>query len=247
MRMTLLEMVQDILSDMNSFNVNNIHENQESRQVADIVKSTFYTISTYRYWPALYRTVELSGADQSVSLKPTAFVIPNEVVSLDRLYYNKIEMMYVEPRDFFEMSMKLTTSTNQFIETFSLDGTPITCRNNIAPSLYTIISKTNAQGVLSYAVVDSYNKADGVTLLPSLTLALGQFAPEWQTDNMFIPDIPDQAFPYLLAEAKARCFLAIKGASNPATIADAARLRSRLAMEKGVKESKDTYPNFGRK
>lgn len=246
MKLTLIQMVQDILSDMNSFNVNNIHEHQESRQVVDIIESTFYTVTTYRYWPAHYRTVRLEGAPQGTDLMPAVLVMPSNVIDLDELYYNKRKLHYKDPQDFLKFCMELSTSTNNNFDEYDLDGTPLACYNGRDPSFFTILSKGNGSGLTNYVVMDAYNKEDEDVLLASKSLALGQIAPEFKKENTFVPDLPDEAFPYLLAEAKARAFIAIKGVDNPSAVADAARLRSRLAVEKGVVQSKDTYPNYGR-
>jgi hypothetical protein len=43
-KMTLLEMTQDILSDMDSDEVNSINDSVESLQVAQIIKTTYFNI-----------------------------------------------------------------------------------------------------------------------------------------------------------------------------------------------------------
>ena len=44
MRNTLLEMVQSILSDMDSENVNSISDSVEAQQVASVIEDTFFNI-----------------------------------------------------------------------------------------------------------------------------------------------------------------------------------------------------------
>ena len=43
-KMTLLEITQDIMSDMDSDNVNSINDSVEALQVAQVVKTTYYNI-----------------------------------------------------------------------------------------------------------------------------------------------------------------------------------------------------------
>lgn len=57
---TLLDMTQDILSDMNSDEVNSIADTIESMQVAQIIKSTYYNIIDGRDWPHLYQMFQLT-------------------------------------------------------------------------------------------------------------------------------------------------------------------------------------------
>ena len=52
--MTLLEIVQDILSDMDSDEVNSINDSVESLQVAQIVKTAYYNIVDGKDYPWLY-------------------------------------------------------------------------------------------------------------------------------------------------------------------------------------------------
>ena len=58
-KMTLLEMVQDIMSDMDSDEVNSINDSQEATQVAQIIKSTYYNIIDGRDMPFLYELFQL--------------------------------------------------------------------------------------------------------------------------------------------------------------------------------------------
>jgi hypothetical protein len=53
MKKTLLEIVQDILSDMDSEEVNSISDSNEARQVARIVQTTFYNLIATREIPEL--------------------------------------------------------------------------------------------------------------------------------------------------------------------------------------------------
>ena len=50
MKYTLLEIVQEILSDMDSDEVNSIDDTVESQQVASIVRSAYMAIMSNRNW-----------------------------------------------------------------------------------------------------------------------------------------------------------------------------------------------------
>ena len=246
MKLTLLEMVQNILSDMNSFNVNNIFEHQESRQVVDIIQTTYNHISAYRYWPAHKKPIKLeSGAHSGVILSPT-LVIPSKMVDLEDLYYNSTKLRYVDINTFLERMMTIKPDSDG-VEEYELDNITFKCKNDRDPTTFTLLPVNDGTELVTYIICDSYDKSVDDSLMPSKSVALGTSMPEFRKENTFIPDMPEEAFPYLLAESKARAFISIKGVDNPAATADAARLRSRLAVEKGVIQSRDTYPNYGRK
>ena len=52
-KLTVLAMVQDILSDMNSDEVNSINDTIEAQQVAQIINTTYFEIISSRDWPHL--------------------------------------------------------------------------------------------------------------------------------------------------------------------------------------------------
>ena len=58
MKLTLLEYVQDIMSDLDSDEVNSIDDTVEALHVAQIVKSTFFAMMSNRNWPHLRRTIK---------------------------------------------------------------------------------------------------------------------------------------------------------------------------------------------
>ena len=60
MRMTLLEMVTDILSDMESDPVTSYLDTPESQQVAQMLQTTYYNIIDGRDWPHLYNLLQPS-------------------------------------------------------------------------------------------------------------------------------------------------------------------------------------------
>jgi hypothetical protein len=51
MKRTLLEMVQSILSDMDSEDVNSISDTNEAEQIASVIEDTYYNIISARDIP----------------------------------------------------------------------------------------------------------------------------------------------------------------------------------------------------
>jgi hypothetical protein len=56
---TLLELVQDILSDMDGDEVNSIDDTIESAQVAQIIRATYEAMMSSRNWPHQRRLLTL--------------------------------------------------------------------------------------------------------------------------------------------------------------------------------------------
>ena len=79
-KMTVLEMTQDILSDMNSDEVNTINATLESAQVAQIIKSTYFNIIDGKDYPHLK---ELFRLDAGTSTRPTHMAIPETIIDVD--------------------------------------------------------------------------------------------------------------------------------------------------------------------
>ena len=61
MRNTLLQMVQSILSDMDSEAVNSISDTVEAEQVASVIQETFFNIVAARYIPEHRPLIKLTS------------------------------------------------------------------------------------------------------------------------------------------------------------------------------------------
>ena len=78
--MTLIQIVQDILSDMDSDEVSSINDSVESLQVAQIVKSTYYNIIDGKDFPFLYELFQLTPT--STVARPTHMSLPDSMIDL---------------------------------------------------------------------------------------------------------------------------------------------------------------------
>src|SRR4030066_2361472 len=95
MKMTLLELVQDILSDLDSDEVNSINDSVEALQVAQILKSTYFNIIDGRDWPHLYQPFQLTAS--GTTDRPTHMRLPDNIIDVSWIKYNCKE--YGETRD----------------------------------------------------------------------------------------------------------------------------------------------------
>src|SRR5687767_10947133 len=119
-KLTLLQMTQNILSAMNSDEVNSITDTVESQQVAEEIRNTFYDIFSNRDIPELEGIVNLESAG-SVDT-PNVLIIPSNVQHIKWVKYRNYrttdavsfsDLEYLDPEYFIkrivEASEGLTT------------------------------------------------------------------------------------------------------------------------------------------
>lgn len=87
MKMTLLEMVQSILSSMDSDEVNSYADTVESQQVANIIKTTYNDIISFIELPEQEKLFQLNPSGDTA--KPTVMTIPDNFGNLQWIKYNK--------------------------------------------------------------------------------------------------------------------------------------------------------------
>lgn len=197
MKLTLLDMVQSILSAIDSDEVNSIDDTVEAVQVAQLVKEAYFDLLGHRDWPFLRGLYSLNGlADLT---RPTTMQMPEELNKVYWIKYNKKEVVYVEPDVFIDM---LHNRTEQASVTDS-NGYNL----NADPSYWTSYNDTEI-------VFDSIDKSADSTLQASKTVVFGVKAPTWTHTDTFIPTLPEKMFPTLLAEAKSQAFVNLKQQVN---------------------------------
>lgn len=87
MKMTLIEMVQGILSAMDSDNVNSINDTVEAQQVANIVKFCYNDITSQVELPDEYTLLQLNASGDAT--KPCVMTIPQGYANIEWVRYNK--------------------------------------------------------------------------------------------------------------------------------------------------------------
>ncbi len=212
--MTLLEMVQNILSAMDSDPANSIDDTVEAEQVALIVKETYFDLITQRDWPFLRTTFSLTGLGDTDN--PTKMRIPTDYNKLLWFKYNKKDVTYLDPKDFQDV---LDARTE---ETGVVDSNGFSLTSD--PTYFTSYDD-------DYIVCDSYDEATEATLVGANSLCYGVIAPSWTHEDTFTPLMPDKMFPVLLADAKATCFLNLKQQANAREERRAQRGRVRMQNE----------------
>lgn len=224
-KQTLLEMTQDILSDIDSDEVNDINDTPDSLQVAGIIKSTFFEIIDSRdAWPHLREMFQLDAVD-GLSYR-THLKLPVNVKSIQTLRYNKVragetkarwhEVTYLTPEQFLDKVNTYNSDADNVVETSTFTGgAPFLIKNDESPTYWTSFDD-------EYIVFNSYLSGAEAKVQASKTQCIGYRNPTWSMDNSAIPDLPEEAFSYLLSEAKKICFSRVKqvaeGTSNEQSI-----------------------------
>lgn len=247
-KMTLLEMTQDILSDMNSDEVNSISDSLEATQVANIIKSTYYNIIDGRDYPWLKELFQL-GAD-GTSTRPTHLALPATIIDLEWIKYNRRKttdtkdryekIKYKTPEEFLTYTNTRNSAASNVKVVSDPSGIKVFVFNDKSPSYFTSFDDETL-------VFDAYDSAVDTTLVASKTQCFGKRSVTFTISDSFIPDLPVQMFTYLLAEAKSNCFVTLKQMPNQKVEQTSISQKRRMSQEAWKIKNGITYPNYGRK
>lgn len=254
MRLTLLEMIQHILSAMGSDEVNNYNDTVESYMVAQIIQQVFYEAAVELNLPTHQSMFELNASNDN--LLPALMYKPSNALRIDKIYYdnredgatyaNMVECQYLPLDQFISLQRGLSESTSNVGEmNVSNNGETHTIMfsTNAPPRFYTTSD--------DYTILfDSYDSSVDTTLQKAKSLAHGHVYPTFTLSNTFVPDVDAAQFPYLLAKAKTRAFNEIKQTLNQESAAEARRQKIVLQKRKfAVARENPIYglPRYGRK
>ncbi len=204
-KMTLLEMVQSILSDGDADEIDSISDIPEGTQVALIIRDVYFQMLNMEGVPELTNAFfNLEGLGDTT--RPTYLQLPDDVTEVLWWKYNAIEsggtqadwqdVTYCDTKTFFEKLNGRDLSETNVVEFNSTDGVPLRVFNDQAPEFYTIVQD-------KFIVCDAYDAAVDASLQGSKTTAAGLEEPTFTVSDSFTPSLDSNLFPYLLAEAKA--------------------------------------------
>lgn len=252
MAFTLLKIVQDILSAMDSDEVNSIGDTVESRQVATVVETVYRNILSRTEFPEHYTVFEIKASGDPD--KPNLMTVPKSVDNIQWLKYNipeekrAVDLKYLPPTVFLDYNLNLgqtyrdditVSSYTIYIEDTSI---PVFYRNDDNPYSYTFIPGI---GVL-FDAVDLRNTD---TLQKNNTIAYGRKSYDFELEDDFIPPLDTTHFNLLFQESKALAFAELKQTSH--AIAEKSARDSRIHAQRRKDQSNQsefrrTLPNYGR-
>lgn len=238
MRKTLLEMVQNILNEMDSDEVNSINDTVESQQVANIIKSCYNEMISNRNWPHLKKLVQLDSLSDIE--KPNYLKLPKGMKEMIYLQYNGKDVKYKYPEDYLRYVSLRKAENDNVVEVTDFSGVKLLVWNNAAPAFWTSFDD-------EHVVMDSYDSTVDDTLQASKTLVLAYIEPAWEHTDEAIPNLPEEAFAALEEEAKSTAFITVKQMANQKAEQKAARQNRWLSRKAWRANGGVQYETYGRK
>lgn len=245
---TLLAIVQDILSDMDSDVINSIDDTDEAGQVAAIVKSTYEAMISNRNWPHTARIINITASTDN--LFPTYMTIEDDVKEFISVFYDKQktddtrlryqEIKYKEPDDFLRLTNGRDSSATNIDTVVDPSGVKLLIQNDKAPTYYTSFDDETL-------VFDSYDSAVDTTLQATKTQARAYVVPDFEVTDTFVPDLPLEAFPALIEEAKSKAQFKLKQMQDIKSEQEASRQQRWLSRKAWRVHGGIRYPDYGRK
>lgn len=205
---TLLVIVQGILSDADSDEVNSISDTIESMQCARVVKTIFEDVVTgNRDLTYHEKIIRLTATDTNT---PNVMERPAGLINIEWVQYDKrltaggaqrySPIRYRDPESFFSFVSGRTIGASD-IDAVTLDsGHVIPVKNAQAPTYYTFL-----QGY-DDIIFDAYDSGLETNLQNSKSLAYGEVKPTLALTDGAIPDLPEHLFNTLVSSARALYF-----------------------------------------
>jgi len=250
-KMTVLDIVQDILSDMESDEVNSISDTTEALQVAQIVKSAYLDLMLRSYQPHLRNLFSLDATSSST---PTYMKLPTEVMEIEDILYDKrasgdtnskfLKVTYLDPTDFLLKVNALDSDNSDVDEITGIAGLVLKVKNDTVPTYWTSFDD-------EYIIMDSYDSATESNLQSSKTQLLGYSEPTLALTDGAVPDLPAEVFPFLVSEAKRHCLAKLTQVerTDPAYLEEVRRNKRQntwLQRKKWRAHTQSKYPDYGR-
>jgi len=245
---TLIEIVQDILSDMTDDVVNSIDDTEASIQVAQIVKSTYQAMMSNRNWPHTKQLLHLYASTDSDL--PTHMSIEEDIKEMISIFYDKRkqgetrllyqEVKWKDPDDFLRMINGRNSDSDNTVVVTDPSGVVLLLQNNKSPSYYTSFDDDTL-------VFDSWDNDVEDTLQTHKTQARAYVTPTFSMVDTYIPDLPEEAFAALIEEAKSRAQLKLHQQQDVKSEQEAGRQQRWLSRKAWRVNGGIRYPDYGRR
>ncbi len=247
-RQNLLEIVQEILSDMDSDIVNSIDDTDEAGQVAQIVKSTFEAMISNRNWPHTKRMINLIPSGDSDF--PVYMSIDEDIKEMISIFYEKHrdgdtqlrydEVFWKDPDDFLRFTNSRNSDNSNILTITDPTGVQLLIQDDKAPSYYTSFDDETL-------IFDSYDSVVDSTLHASKTQARAYVIPDFELTNTYVPDLPREAFSALIEEAKSKAQFKLRQFSDSKSEQESKRQQTWLSRKAWTVNGGIKYPDYGRK
>jgi len=249
-KMTLLDIVQNILSAMDSDYANSIGDSVEADQIATVVRETYFDlINNVLDLPEHKEIISLTGLGDTSH--PNYLKLPDNVKRIDVFRYDKAtatdtdlqykDITFLEPLVFQSRFNGRNESDTDVVSITDFAAGKILIEDDKHPNFWTTFDDL-------YIVCDSYDKTLESSLQQSKTFCYGLTEPVWTHDDTFIPDLDANLFPLLLEEAKTTSFINFKQVSNVKSEQKARRQLTQVhnKLHRRKVSNVDRQPDYGR-
>lgn len=249
MKLTVLQYVQKSLNEMDSDDVNDIAETEESLQVAELLEDIFFDLMANRNWPHLKQAQQLLGLGDVT--KPNFMRLPVGIKEIVTISYNirdindtrdrVVPITFVEPDEFLTLHVNPRRSDADNIQVISdFSGIKLNIFDDREPTFWTTFDDENI-------IFDAFDNDIDTTLQQSKSQVLVYKEPSFTIANNFIPDLPSEMVPMLLNELKSRSSLAFAQKQNVKAEGEAVRQRRVMSRKSFKARGGIKFPDFSRK
>lgn len=248
---TLLDLVQDILSDSDGDDVNSITDTVESDQCARVVRDSFNQIVDqydFEHTKSLKQLAATSSSTPNVMTRPEGFH------TIEWIRYDKratagadqnLELVHYKPVDeFIKLVAGRATSDSTVTAVTLSTGAVLPIRNDEAPTYYTVMDDGSDE-----LVFDSYDVALEANLQASKSLAYGSIKPTLTLADASVIDLPKHLAVLVKRTARAMYFDLYKDGITSEIDRTRRRAEVRAQRQRHIIKDTDnqTGPNYGRK
>lgn len=225
---TLLEATQEILSALDSDEVNSINDTVESYQVATVLKAVYYDMIVDLDLLEHHTTFGLEASGDAD--KPVLMSKPTNVTRIDNIQYdirtadedhaNYQPISYV-PFDEFIIRQQGLREVESGVGEIIVEGSngdtfTFMYRTDKEPQYFTTFDDETV-------LFDSLDTTVDTTLQQSKTLCVGVAYPSFSMQDDFTPDLEATQFRYWINRAKVRAFAELKQSPNQEAAGEARR------------------------
>lgn len=247
-RLTLLKVVQNYLDYVDGFQVDSIHDSEESVQAAHIAEHVFYRlIDKNRDTPSVSFVGSLDASLDDT--KPCILRIPAEVnrihdsvvsynVSTDGgVYWQDVKL--VTPEEFLKVVSISTEPDNT--EVMEYNGIPFVILNDRFPMYCTTFNDTEL-------VFDSYHKEYDDTLQESKSRVIGSQSVTFVLDDDFVIPLPDRMHSGYCDVVINECCEALRDIQKPTVARHANAFQAKMQQsQKRIGDKHKVAKRYGRR
>lgn len=248
MKLTLLDMVQRVLSSIDGDFVNSIDDTQEAEQIAYLLRDEYQWMMSTKDWPHMRQLVDLTNL--SDLKRPTHLLIPDTVSRIEWINYNMRDeddtdedyrrIHYLHPTDFLTFTNKRNTGEANTILSKSIPGADFIVKTDDEPRYWTSFDD-------DHIIFDSYDSNIENTVQSSKVQCLAYKRPVFKLVDNFTPDLPDEAFAILLQSVKQLAALELTQTDNPEAGRRARTGTRWLSQQSWRARGGVRFPDYGRR